>query len=252
MAKHIASQIKDQDPKSNWNLIKYDVMREVLMAKINTNPDIKSYLYESGDKQLVEASANDLYWGSGLPFNITVTPTPDKYPGGNMLGKLLSDIRSDDIISENPTPAPQDTAITVPSHTFLETPIHAQPSEATGNSNVCEAVSPRKVTPKPRSSNSIALKSSRRSTTPLISNVFKQDAKRKRVKSPQAFTSADSMHVSDDSLSVSSIGSFVDSSDKRLSDFCDVHCEPTSKSKFKINIFTMFVFVANPGLFFGL
>ena len=61
MAKHIASQIKDQDPTSNWNHIKYDVMREVLMAKINTNPDIKSYLYESGDKQLVEASANDLY-----------------------------------------------------------------------------------------------------------------------------------------------------------------------------------------------
>ena len=135
MAKHIASQIKDQDPTSNWNLIKYDVMREVLMAKINTNPDIKSYLFESGDKQLVEASANDLYWGSGLPFNITVTTTPDKYPWKNMLGKLLSDIRSElranDIISENPTPASQDTAVTEPYHTFLETPIHAQPSEAT-------------------------------------------------------------------------------------------------------------------------
>ena len=86
------------------------------------------------------------------------------------------------------------------------------------------------VTPKPRSSNSIALKSSRHSSTPLIRDVFKQDAKRKRVKSPQAFTSADSMHVSDDSLSVSSIGSFVDSSDKRLADFCDDHCESTCKS----------------------
>ena len=46
MAKHIASQIKDQDLTSYWNIIKYDVMREVLMAKINTNPDLKSYLYE--------------------------------------------------------------------------------------------------------------------------------------------------------------------------------------------------------------
>ena len=69
-----------QDPTSNWNLIKYDVMREVFMAKINTSPDLKSYLYESGDKQLVEASTNDLYRASGLPFNITVTTTPDKYP----------------------------------------------------------------------------------------------------------------------------------------------------------------------------
>ena len=84
-------------------------MREVLMAKINTNQDLMSYLYESGDKHLVKASANDLYWGSGLPFNITVTTTPDKYPGENMLEKLLSDIRSElwakDIISDNPTPA---------------------------------------------------------------------------------------------------------------------------------------------------
>ena len=78
---------------------------------------------------MVEASANDLYWGSGLPFNITVTTTPDKYPGKNMIGKLLCDIRSElranDIISVNPTPASQGTAVTVPSHKFLETPIHA-------------------------------------------------------------------------------------------------------------------------------
>ena len=112
----------------------------------------------------------------------------------------------------------------------METPIHTQPSDAIGNSSACEAVSTRKVTPKPRASNSIALKSYRRSTTPLIRDVFKQDAKRKRVKSPQVFTAADSMHVSDDSLSVSSIGSFVDSSDKRLTDFCDDHCESTCKS----------------------
>ena len=46
--KNIASHVKDHDPTSNWNLIKYDVMREVLMAKITTNPDFKCYLYESG------------------------------------------------------------------------------------------------------------------------------------------------------------------------------------------------------------
>ena len=126
-------------------------MREVLMAKITTNLDFKSYIYESGDKQLVEASANDLYWSSGLPFNITVTTTPDKYPGNNMFEKLLSDIRAElrdnDIKSVKPTPASQGTAVAVPSRMFLETPIHAQLFEATVNSNVCEAVSHRKVTP---------------------------------------------------------------------------------------------------------
>ena len=43
------------------------------MSKINTNLDLKRYIYESGEKQLVEASPNDLYWGSGLQLNITVT-----------------------------------------------------------------------------------------------------------------------------------------------------------------------------------
>ena len=207
MAKHISSQVKDLDPTSNWNIIKYDVMREVLMAKINTNPDIKSYLYESGDKQLVEPLLMSYTGVQGYHSTSRSLPLQLSIPGKNMLGKLLSDIRANDIISDNPTPASQGTSVTEPSHKFLETPIHTQPSEATGNSSVCEAVSPRKVTPNPRSSNSITLKSSRRSTTPLISDVFKQDAKRKRVKSPQGFSSADPMHVSDDSLSVSSIGS---------------------------------------------
>ena len=40
------------------------------------------------------------------------------------------------------------------------------------------------------------------------------------------------MHVSDDSLSFSSIGSFVDSSDKRLADICDDTVnQPASRSK---------------------
>ena len=141
------------------------------------------------------------FWGSWLPFNITVTTTPDKYPGKNMLLKLLSDIRSElranDIISDNPTPASQGTAVTVPSHKFLETPIHAQPFSTFHNT-----INPQHF----------------------------QAGCRKRVKSPQAFTSADAMHVSDDSLFVSPIGSFVDSSDKRLAAFCDDHCESTCKS----------------------
>ena len=70
-------------------------MCEVLIVKINTNPYLKSYLYESGDKQLVEVFANDQYLGSGLSFNITVTTTLDKYFGENMFGILLCDIWSE-------------------------------------------------------------------------------------------------------------------------------------------------------------
>ena len=34
-----------------------------------------------------------MYWGSGLSYNLTITTLPENYPGKNMLGKLLCEIR---------------------------------------------------------------------------------------------------------------------------------------------------------------
>ena len=70
-------------------------MREVLNAKINSSEEFRKELIESADKLLVEASATDKSWGSGLTYNLTLTTLPDQFPGKNMLGKLLVELRNE-------------------------------------------------------------------------------------------------------------------------------------------------------------
>ncbi|OMF22040.1 NADAR family protein [Paenibacillus sp. FSL H8-0259] len=67
----------------DWEECKVEVMREALMAKVEQHPDIKSILLSTGDCTLVEHTANDAYWGDG-----------GNGQGGNMLGKLLMEIRN--------------------------------------------------------------------------------------------------------------------------------------------------------------
>ena len=95
LTKIIAASIKDSDPYSEWNLKKVDIMREVLNAKINSSEEFRKELSESADKLLVEASATDTFWGSGLNYNLTLTTQPDQFPGKNMLGKLLVELRNE-------------------------------------------------------------------------------------------------------------------------------------------------------------
>ena len=94
-AKQIASQIKVNSVICDWENSRYGVMKKVLLAKAETNQQFRDELLGSGDTLLVESSASDLYWGSGLSYNLTVTTHPDFYPGKNSLGKLLCEIRSE-------------------------------------------------------------------------------------------------------------------------------------------------------------
>ena len=94
-AKSIATEVKDDNPDSKWNQMKLSVMKEVLTAKLQSSVDFKNYLLSTDNRILVEASPYDNYWGSGLPFNVTCTTKPECFPGKNMLGNLLCELRSD-------------------------------------------------------------------------------------------------------------------------------------------------------------
>ena len=91
-AKYLAASIKDADPSSHCNTTNYEVMRHVLMEKAQSSESFCEYLLESDNKLLVEATF-DMDWGSRLSYNLTITTLPEKYPGKNMLGKLLCEIR---------------------------------------------------------------------------------------------------------------------------------------------------------------
>ena len=68
--------------RSDWEDVKVELMRNALMAKFTTHPDLRDALLATRDEELVENAPTDYFWGCG------------KLGGGqNMLGKLLMETR---------------------------------------------------------------------------------------------------------------------------------------------------------------
>lgn len=70
--------------RKDWDNVKLEIMKKILKAKVQQHPYVKKKLLESGDKELVENSWRDLYWGWG--------PNKD---GENHLGKLWMEVRDE-------------------------------------------------------------------------------------------------------------------------------------------------------------
>jgi ribA/ribD-fused uncharacterized protein len=68
--------------RPDWEQVKDDIMREVVLAKFTQHEDLKRILLETGDAELVEHTANDAYWADGGDGS-----------GRNMLGKILMEVR---------------------------------------------------------------------------------------------------------------------------------------------------------------
>lgn len=79
-AKAAGKKVKLRD---NWNDIRVEVMRQVLICKFDQNPDLAQKLIETGDAELIEGNTwNDTFWGVC------------RGKGQNNLGKLLMEIRA--------------------------------------------------------------------------------------------------------------------------------------------------------------
>lgn len=72
------------DQRPDWDAIKCNVMKATLRAKADQHEYVRRKLLETGERELVENSWRDPYWGWG--------PNRD---GLNMLGKLWMEIRAD-------------------------------------------------------------------------------------------------------------------------------------------------------------
>ncbi len=85
VAKRLGSKVTLQ---SDWDSIKLDRMRELLVIKFS-NPELKQKLLETGNAKLIEGNSwKDTFWGmcNGR--------------GENWLGKLLMEVRQD--LLDNP------------------------------------------------------------------------------------------------------------------------------------------------------
>lgn len=84
---HEAFKIAERNAKhrrSDWEIAKVDIMREILRAKVRQHEYVRRKLLETGDRVLVENSWRDPFWGWG--------PNKD---GRNALGRLWMEIRAE-------------------------------------------------------------------------------------------------------------------------------------------------------------
>lgn len=91
-AKKIGRQVKGFDPV-HWDSVRYERMRQCLLAKYSQNELHQQALLASGDKILVEASPTDRIWGVGLGLNNRDLYDESKWKGKNLLGKCLMEVR---------------------------------------------------------------------------------------------------------------------------------------------------------------
>jgi N-glycosidase YbiA len=70
--------------RSDWEVVKTQVMRVAVLKKFMTHPEIREVLLLTGDKFLVEDSPTDYFWGCGADRT-----------GENKLGRILMSVRAE-------------------------------------------------------------------------------------------------------------------------------------------------------------
>jgi ribA/ribD-fused uncharacterized protein len=70
--------------RPDWDDVKVDIMRKLIRAKVDQHGYVRRKLLATGDRELVENSWRDDFWGWG--------PIRD---GQNMLGKLWMEVRDE-------------------------------------------------------------------------------------------------------------------------------------------------------------
>ena len=71
--------------RADWDEVKVSIMKQILMAKVEQHEYVRRKLLATGDRELIEDSWRDSFWGWG----------PDR-KGQNRLGKLWMEIRAEE------------------------------------------------------------------------------------------------------------------------------------------------------------
>ena len=92
--KKLGRQVSSFDPAA-WNAVKYDIVKTANRAKYEQNPELKEALLNTGNAVLVEASPYDSIWGIGITAKEAAGMDPSEWPGQNLLGKILAELRAE-------------------------------------------------------------------------------------------------------------------------------------------------------------
>lgn len=90
--KRLGRKVKNYN-ESVWARKSYMIMKQGLYYKFEQNPILKERLLSISNARFVEASPYDTKWGIGIGANHPNTASPSKWPGTNLLGKALDEVR---------------------------------------------------------------------------------------------------------------------------------------------------------------
>ena len=90
--KALGRKVKDFDNEL-WDKHKEDFMYNACHAKFSQNDELKDFLLNTGNREIVEASPVDNIWGIGFSSDRAMENI-DKW-GQNLLGKVLMRVRED-------------------------------------------------------------------------------------------------------------------------------------------------------------
>jgi hypothetical protein len=94
IAKDLGRQVKNFN-QTLWDKNKYNIVYNGNYLKFKNNKKLLTLLLETSPKLLVETNPRDLIWSNGLSEEQSKI-TPEKmWPGQNLLGKILTQIRND-------------------------------------------------------------------------------------------------------------------------------------------------------------
>ena len=80
--------------QSEWNDVAVDTMEQILRAKFSQNEELKSLLKRTSPCMLVESNPYDRVFGNGLGIGNAKSDCHHNWPGQNVMGKILENIRS--------------------------------------------------------------------------------------------------------------------------------------------------------------
>lgn len=91
-AKALGRQVRGFD-EQRWADARFELVVTGNLAKFGQHPDLREFLLGTGERVLVEASPVDRIWGIGLAADDRQATAPDYWPGLNLLGFALMEVR---------------------------------------------------------------------------------------------------------------------------------------------------------------
>lgn len=91
-AKALGRQVRGFE-EQRWAERRFDVVVAGNLAKFGQHPDLRDFLVGTGSRVLVEASPRDRVWGIALAASDEQATSPEHWPGTNLLGFALMEVR---------------------------------------------------------------------------------------------------------------------------------------------------------------